>query len=50
MPAGPTARKLAFSAVQHKKLAMPRCSIHSAVMRMALAAETSLIDLFLPLR
>ncbi|MCZ0963228.1 hypothetical protein [Paracoccus benzoatiresistens] len=39
-----------FSAAQHKKLEMPRCSIHTIVTRMALAAETSLIDLFLPLR
>jgi hypothetical protein len=50
MPVGSTARELIFSALQHKKLAMLQRSIHSAVMRMALAAETSLIDLFLPLR
>ncbi|MGN7868985.1 hypothetical protein [Paracoccus sp. 22332] len=41
---------LHYSAAQHKILEMPRRSIHIPVTRMALAAETSLIETSLPLR
>jgi hypothetical protein len=39
-----------ISAAQHKILEMPRRSIHIPITRMALAAETSLIEHVLPRR